>query len=43
MAVSAKRCQIVFPVASEVTSKLNVVDLKVSLATAMLAAPGVSV
>jgi hypothetical protein len=43
VAVSTKRHEIIFLVATEVTSVLNVVDLKVLLATALLATPAVSV
>lgn len=43
VALSTKRYEIIFLVVSEVASELNVVDLKVLLATAVLAAPAVSV
>jgi hypothetical protein len=43
MALSTKRYEIIFLVVSKVTSKLNVMDLKVLQAAAMLATPAVSV
>ena len=42
MAPRTKRHEIIFLVVTEVTSVLNVMDLKVLLATALLAAPVVS-
>ena len=42
VAVSTKCYEIIFLVVAEVTSVLNVMDLKVLLATALLAAPVVS-
>jgi hypothetical protein len=43
MALSTKRDEIIFLVVSEAASKLNVVDLKILLATAFLAAPTISI
>jgi hypothetical protein len=42
LGVSTKRYEIIFLVVSEAASKLQVMDLKVFLATALLAAPAVS-
>ena len=43
MAVSTKRDEIIFLVVPEETSKLNVMYLKILQATALLAAPAISI